>query len=104
MRALLLPLLLPSLCIAELPHPLKQADGTVITTKEQWEKTLRPETLQHFRENIYGVTPVGKPEGFMATVTKEIPDALTPGHDKAKALAASDGKAGANPTSDPSGW
>lgn len=76
MRALILPLMLSSLCSAGLPNPLKQTDGTLITTKEQWEKALRAETLQHFRENIYGVTPVGKPEGFKATVTKEIPDAL----------------------------
>ncbi len=76
MRAILLSLFLPALCLAELPNPLKQADGTVITTREQWEKTLRAETLQHFRENIYGITPIGKPAGFKSTVTREIPDAL----------------------------
>ncbi|RYD36647.1 MAG: acetylxylan esterase, partial [Verrucomicrobiaceae bacterium] len=76
MRPLLISLLLSAACSAELPDPLKQADGTKITTKEQWEKSLRAETLQKFRENIYGVTPVGKPEGFKAVVTREIPDAL----------------------------
>lgn len=76
MRPLLISLLLSAACFAELPDPLKQADGTKITTKEQWEQSLRAETLQKFRENIYGVTPVGKPEGFKAVVTKEVPDAL----------------------------
>ena len=43
------------------------------------------------------------PQKTIETV-KELPDALTPGHDKAKALSASDGKAAGNPTADPSGW
>ncbi|WAC19174.1 alpha/beta hydrolase-fold protein [Luteolibacter sp. SL250] len=76
MRPLIISLLLSAGCFAGLPDPLMQADGTKITTKEQWEKSLRAETLRKFRENIYGVTPVGKPEGFKAVVTKEVPDAL----------------------------
>ena len=32
------------------------------------------------------------------------PRCADPGHDKAKALSSSDGKAAANPTADPSGW
>ena len=77
MRFLLLPLL-ASLGFAapELPNPLKQTDGKVITTKEEWEKSLRAETLQYFRENIYGVTPIGKPADFKSTVIKETPDAF----------------------------
>jgi len=77
MRLLLLPLL-ASLGFAapELPNPLKQSDGKVITTKEEWEKSLRAETLQHFRENIYGVTPIGKPADFKSTVVKETPGAF----------------------------
>ena len=43
------------------------------------------------------------PQDTIATV-KEIPEALTPGHDKSKALGSSDGKAAPNPTADPSGW
>ena len=36
---------------------------------------------------------------------KEIPEALTPGHDRAKALSSSaDEKAAKDPTADPSGW
>ena len=74
--ALLLPLL-ASLCFAqEIPDPLKKADGTRVTTKEEWESTLRPQTLQLFRENIYGITPIGKPADFKSTVIREIPDAL----------------------------
>ena len=52
------------------------------------------------------------PQSTIETV-KEIPEALTPGGDRGKALSssaearsrtASDGKAAANPTADPSGW
>lgn len=76
MRPLLLSILFSSVCLAELPDPLKQSDGTRIDSKEQWEASLRAETLQKFRENIYGITPVGKPEGFKAVVTKEDANAL----------------------------
>ena len=79
MRFLLIPLL-ASVGVAaplpEVPNPLKQTDGKVISTKEEWEKSLRAETLQLFRENIYGVTPIGKPADFKSTVVKETPDAF----------------------------
>jgi pimeloyl-ACP methyl ester carboxylesterase len=78
MRHLLLPILLSSLAIAqpEIPNPLKKADGTLISTKAEWENSLRAETLQLFRENVYGVSPAGKPADFKITVVKETPDAL----------------------------
>lgn len=59
-----------------LPDPLRQANGTLIENKDQWEKVLRTETLQLFRDNIYGVMPIGKPANFRSTVIREIPDAL----------------------------
>jgi pimeloyl-ACP methyl ester carboxylesterase len=59
-----------------LPDPLKAASGERIETKEQWEKFLRSETLQHFRKNVYGFAPVGKPAGFQVKVLKEVPDAV----------------------------
>ncbi len=78
MRYLLFPLLIATTFAAEvtLPNPLKKSDGTLITTSAEWENSLRAETLQLFRENIYGITPIGKPADFKATVTREIPDAL----------------------------
>lgn len=75
----LLPLaLLPVLSFGQLPlpDPLKKQDGTVISTKEEWENSLRGETLRLFRENIYGITPVGKPNGFKSTVVSETKDAF----------------------------
>src|SRR5687768_3850193 len=77
MRFLFLPLLATlGFAAPELPDPLKQADGKVITTKEEWEKSLRSETLQLFRENIFGVTPIGRPVDFKSRVVKETPDAF----------------------------
>src|SRR5687768_13790320 len=44
-----------------LPDPLLAADGTRITTREQWEQKRRPETLDLFRTHVYGIAPaVGK--------------------------------------------
>ncbi len=77
MRALML---LPLLCLLghgqEIPDPLLKPDGTRATTAEEWEKEIRPRTLQLFRENVYGITPVGKPEGYKSTLLEEIPDGL----------------------------
>jgi MFS family permease len=63
---------------------------------------------------LLGYLKVRRIRGPQKTIesVKEIPEALTPGHDKTKALAGSadarsstrDGKAAANPTADPSGW
>ena len=55
---------------------------------------------------LFGYLKVRRIRGPQETIktVKEIPEALTPGHDKAKALSSSDGKAAANPTADPSGW
>jgi hypothetical protein len=44
-----------------LPDPLLAADGSRITTREQWEQKRRPETLDLFATHVYGRTPkVGK--------------------------------------------
>ncbi len=55
---------------------------------------------------LFGYLKVRRIRGPQETIetVKEIPEALTPGHDRAKALSSSDGKAAANPTADPSGW
>src|SRR6266550_4573471 len=36
---------------------LKYADGTLVTTREQWESKRRPETLELFRRYVYGRSP-----------------------------------------------
>lgn len=78
MIRLLLLAFLPSLAFAQipLPNPLKKQDGTVITTKEEWENSLRQETLGLFREHIYGKMPVGKPADFQSKVVSETKDAF----------------------------
>ena len=57
-----------------LPDPLVTADGTKITTKEQWERKGRPETLDLFRQHVYGRTPDVKDVKFELVKTE--PDAL----------------------------
>lgn len=69
-------LLASSLCALELPNPLAGADGQVATTPDGWLKSVRPQTLQIFREQVYGVRPVAKPAGFQAKVLREDPQAL----------------------------
>lgn len=44
-----------------LPDPLVCADGTRIKNRREWERKGRPETLDLFREHVYGRSP-GKPE------------------------------------------
>lgn len=75
MRPLLL-LLCPALALAQLPDPLAKPDGTRISTKEEWEQTLRPATLRTFRENVYGITPIGKPANFKSPLLSEDKNAL----------------------------
>jgi hypothetical protein len=41
----------------ELPDPLRLADGSRITTREEWESKGRPQTLELFRTNVYGHSP-----------------------------------------------
>jgi hypothetical protein len=58
----------------QIPDPLVCADGTRITTKEQWEKKGRPETLELFRKYVYGRSPKPGQVSF-ATLTSD-PKAL----------------------------
>ena len=54
-----------------LPDPLTTSAGEKVTTSEQWQKIRRPETLELFRQNVYGRAPVGRPDNLRFDV-KEI--------------------------------
>jgi hypothetical protein len=41
----------------DFPDPLTMADGTKVTTKEQWETRRKPELKQLFQKHMYGVYP-----------------------------------------------
>ena len=64
-------LLAGPLLAGDLPDPLAAADGTRVTTAEAWRDQVRPRTLQRFREQVYGVRPVGKPADFATKVLRE---------------------------------
>ena len=54
-----------------LPDPLVAPDGTRITTAEQWTKEQRPRVLELFQTNVYGRTPIGRPEKMKFAVREE---------------------------------
>src|SRR5688500_10523145 len=58
-----------------LPDPLQSADGSKITTRQQWERKRRPETLELFREHVYGRSPT-KPRVAAFEVTATDPRAM----------------------------
>ena len=45
----------------DLPDALVTESGEQVATIGQWQETRRPETLELFREHIYGRTPIGRP-------------------------------------------
>jgi len=53
----------------ELPDPLLCADGTRVTTREQWEQKRRPETLELFRKHVYGHSPAAGEVSFQVLET-----------------------------------
>ena len=46
------------------PPLLKTGRKTTVRTVADWEKTRRPQLLEHFRANVYGRRPVQRPEGL----------------------------------------
>ena len=54
-----------------LPDPLLAADGTRVTTREQWEQKRRPETLDLFRAHVYGRSPAKMAEVKFEVVAHE---------------------------------
>jgi hypothetical protein len=59
-----------------LPDPLVMNDGTRVISAQQWRDHRRPELLGMFAENIYGKTPIGRPDHLRFTLREEKKDAL----------------------------
>ena len=57
-----------------LPDPLVMADGTPVTSADQWPER-REEIMQLFLEEVYGKAP-GKPEGLHFKVVEQSDDAV----------------------------
>lgn len=64
--------------VGDLPIPdvLTCADGTKVTSKEQWLEKRRPELMKLFAQEVYGRTPGGKPRGMRFVQTSENKQAL----------------------------
>ena len=58
-----------------LPEPLTLQSGEPVTTPAEWFDKRRPELLQLFEENIYGRTPLGRPDNLRFVVRETRPDA-----------------------------
>ena len=58
----------------DVPPLMMTASGESVTTVEQWEKTRRPEILETFRKNVYGVRKVERPAdlAFMEIAQPEV--------------------------------
>lgn len=59
-----------------IPDVLTCADGTKISTKEQWLEKRRPELMKLFAQEVYGKTPGGRPPGMRFVQTSENKTAL----------------------------
>jgi len=59
----------------QLPELLKLTDGTPVTTAQMWQEKRRPELLQLFRQEVYGVPPP-KPENLSFRVVDTDPKAM----------------------------
>ncbi len=58
-----------------LPDPLLCADGTRVSSSEEWERKRRPETLELFRKFVYGRTPT-RPSEVRFEVLERDPKAM----------------------------
>lgn len=61
---------------AELPDPLKRADGSAVVSAQAWEGGRRDEVLELFRAQIYGRAPIGRPEDLRFEPLEEETPAL----------------------------
>jgi hypothetical protein len=66
--------------IAELPFPLPDplicTDGTPVVDAEAWRNRRCPELLAEFSSQVYGRTPLGRPDDMRFEVTSADPSAL----------------------------
>lgn len=57
-----------------LPDPLICADGTKVTSAKMWQEKRRPELLNAFAREIYGRTPIGRPDALKFVIRDEKKD------------------------------
>ena len=85
MHALILAFVLPSQVLGtvydraepvDLPELMRTFDGRAVTSVETWEKVRRPELLDYFARNVYGIRPVERPADLAFTPVE--PDRLMP--------------------------
>jgi hypothetical protein len=60
-----------------LPDPLMTLEGKQVVSSEQWKSIRRPETLELFREHIYGHTPIGRPDTLRFETTETTKTAMS---------------------------
>lgn len=60
-----------------LPDLMRCFDGSPVKDAKKWEETRRPELLDFFTRNVYGIRPVEKPADIR--FTPEAPDAVLEG-------------------------
>jgi len=53
-----------------LPDPLKTIEGKKIVSPEEWRNTRRQEILELFCKNVYGRTPIGRPDNLRFETTE----------------------------------
>lgn len=58
-----------------LPNPLMCEDGTAVADRETWWNKRRPELLRLFENEVYGKTPIGRPEQLRFVVREELKQA-----------------------------
>ena len=59
----------------EVLSPLKKADGTMVSTAEEWQNVRRQEILDFYRENVYGKA-VPLPDEMRVNILSEKSNAL----------------------------
>lgn len=58
-----------------LPDPLVAANGSRVEDATAWREKRRPELRRLFESEVYGRTPIGRPEGMAWRTVSEKPDA-----------------------------
>ena len=69
-----------------LPELMRCSDGSTVKNVEDWERKRRPELLDFFERNVYGVRPVGRPDDLRFVSAS--PDAVLDGNIRRKMVRA----------------